>query len=311
MTTPPLDLRARLRMAVAIVGTQSAAADRLGISQARLSNYVRGENAPSNEILQRLAAVTGVREHWLRTGEGPVFEREQVTPGREADREPISAGAILELVGGRAQQDETFRHRVLAYLKALGGGETAAPPTSTGAPGRPEPRAATPRPRPDAGGAAWPEAKVVDASDVSNLRTDRRREFVPLIGGVSAGLAFGWEEDAFPPRTGEKYVRAAGYHRGTFAMQVRGASMEPRIGEGCIVLFGQRVKPARRERQVALAVYEDDAGSLQYALKYVWAKGGMVHLRPANEELFGAQAIPADRLHRLYPVIGVLRPERG
>ena len=309
MTTSPLDLKARLRMAVAIVGTQSAAAERIGVSQARLSNYVRGENAPADDILQRLAAATGVRLDWLRTGELPVFDRAQPAPAQEADREPMANGEVLDLVGGRAQQDKAFRQRALAYLKALGR-EDGPPQVSTGSPPRQAPSAGRPAggPGPDADAPAWPEAKVVDAPEVPNLRTDRRGEFVPLVGGVSAGLAFRWDEAAFPPRTADRYVRAEGYHRGTFAMQVRGASMEPAVAEGCIVLFGRQAKPSLREGRPVLAVYEDDAGALQYTLKYVSAKGGTVSMRPANEELFPVQRIPADRLHRLYPVIGVLRP---
>ncbi|MFO8014262.1 MAG: helix-turn-helix domain-containing protein [Phycisphaerae bacterium] len=337
MTTPELDLKARLRMAVAVVGTQSAAAEQIGISQARLSNYVRGENAPSVDVLARLARLTGVRLAWLRTGAGPVFEGEPGAVG--ADGEPLRPSEIIDLVGGRAQEDEAFRRRLLAYLGALAvdgsaaapqvssdaarpGAEPSAPPapsagagpgdTEAAAPRTAPPPAAPPaRPTSDARATAWPEAEILDAPDVARLRRERQGEFVPVVGEASAGLAFGWDEEAFPPREAATYVRAAGYPRTAFAMRVRGASMEPAVAEGCIVLFGEPAEPSGREGRPALAIYEDENGGLQYALKYVSARKDEIRLRPANEELFPTDVIPPDRLRRLYPVIGVLCPVRG
>ena len=81
MNAKLLDFPTRLRVAVAVLGNQTSAAERIGVSQARLSNYIRAVNQPPAEVLEDLAAESGVRLEWLAEGTGPVLEG---TPAAEA-----------------------------------------------------------------------------------------------------------------------------------------------------------------------------------------------------------------------------------
>ena len=71
---PELDALARMRVAAAVIsGQQKVVAKELGISGARLSNYLTGKNKAPPDILQRLSEKSGVSLQWLAKGAGEVF----------------------------------------------------------------------------------------------------------------------------------------------------------------------------------------------------------------------------------------------
>lgn len=52
--------------------TQQAFADRLGIKRTTIANYELGRNDPVDSVVSLICREFGVREEWLRTGEGPM-----------------------------------------------------------------------------------------------------------------------------------------------------------------------------------------------------------------------------------------------
>jgi len=300
MTEPHVDLKTRLRMAVAIVGTQSAAATRLGISQARLSNYVRGENAPGEDILRSLSQISGVRLQWLRTGELPVFEPDRPA-GAERTLEQMTPGTLLNAVGARAQQDPAFYWRTVAYLRALGAPKDHAGSQVSGPPSDAD-KAADPAPK--------PPVPIVPHADLADLLEARRAEMIRVVARVAAGYPFRWEGQPFPPAIAERYLHAPGHAREAFAMEVDGASMEPDMPAGSMVVFGRETEPGPESR-AGLAIYEDAAGNVKYTLKYVHRYENRVHLVPANKYLFKTEHVTPERFRHLYPVLTVFKPQPG
>ncbi len=59
---------------------QTDLASRLGISQARLSNWERGEHEPQLEHILDAAKVLGVNVDWLLSGRGPMCESTNAVP---------------------------------------------------------------------------------------------------------------------------------------------------------------------------------------------------------------------------------------
>lgn len=71
---PELDALARMRVAAAVIsGQQKVVANTLGISGARLSNYLTGKNRMPRDILQSLSEKSGVSFQWLDKGAGEIF----------------------------------------------------------------------------------------------------------------------------------------------------------------------------------------------------------------------------------------------
>jgi len=60
--------------------SQRAFGKRLGLSSGHISQLVNGKHGPSHSTLALIAVTFGIREPWLRTGEGPM---------READPQPV------------------------------------------------------------------------------------------------------------------------------------------------------------------------------------------------------------------------------
>ena len=72
LSAPGLDRKGIARRIREIRGfdlNQGQFAKRLGISQAQLSKYERGQNIPTVEILLKLKAVSGKNIDWIVSGE--------------------------------------------------------------------------------------------------------------------------------------------------------------------------------------------------------------------------------------------------
>jgi transcriptional regulator with XRE-family HTH domain len=72
LSTPGLDRKGIARRIREIRGfdlNQGQFAKRLGISQAQLSKYERGQNIPTVEILLKLKAFSGKNIDWIVSGE--------------------------------------------------------------------------------------------------------------------------------------------------------------------------------------------------------------------------------------------------
>ena len=69
---PTLSLQQRMRVAREHLGlTQAKMARQIGISRATYASTEQGVRQPRPEELATLAAVTGISQHWLETGEVP------------------------------------------------------------------------------------------------------------------------------------------------------------------------------------------------------------------------------------------------
>lgn len=67
---PTLSLQQRMRIAREHLGlTQAKMARQIGISRATYASTEQGVRQPRPEELVTLAAVTGISQHWLETGE--------------------------------------------------------------------------------------------------------------------------------------------------------------------------------------------------------------------------------------------------
>jgi transcriptional regulator with XRE-family HTH domain len=94
--------------------TQKEFADRLGITQASISRYLRGQH-PDRESLQKIGDATGVSVDWMLTGKEP-----EITP--EVDN-------IIRKVGARMtkpEEDKEWAEIALTYfdeMKGLSGEE--------------------------------------------------------------------------------------------------------------------------------------------------------------------------------------------
>ena len=88
--------------------TQVEFAVRLKIGGTSVSKLEKGENNPSDQTVTLICREFGVREAWLRTGEGP--EREEQP--RNADLE----SQLNELI---TAGDDSFRQRLISLLLRL------------------------------------------------------------------------------------------------------------------------------------------------------------------------------------------------
>jgi transcriptional regulator with XRE-family HTH domain len=300
------DLTARLRAVVAVLGRQVKAAEQIGISQAALSNYVRGAKNPPQDVLERLAEKANVRLEWLMEGHGPFFEGEQAPPP-DLDGATLSPGALVDLLDQHLKAHPDSAGLLVAGLRRAG---VKVPNDAERHAVADDPQAHQDGQRPR-GLLRHPHGgTVVPADDYENLVPALKDQYVPLLGPVAAGLAFQWNEEDFPPKTADRYVRVRGEAPGGFAMQVMGHSMEPELSDGAIVLFGGRIQLADTEPhgRPALAIYEDDGGKLRYAVRMTSAAKKTVRMNPLNARSYRDLQIPRHRLHALYAIIGPVMP---
>jgi SOS-response transcriptional repressor LexA len=277
MADNTLDLPTRLRIAVAILGNQTIAHKRTGISQARLSNYIRGVNTPSPSVLERLANEAGVRQKWLARGDGPIFDAETPSHVAAADIGGLTDGQLIDELRGRFRRDAEFATIIQHVIEAVT---------------RPQGRRKHEGPR------------ILPACEYAALSPERQKECIPLVGSVAAGGPFSWADEDFPPTSADHYVWMRSAKPGMFAMRIEGASMEPDFPNGAIVIFSGHVLPEKRSVKPALVVYTtDDTGAKRCALKNVSSpQNDIVRLASVNAAIFDPVDIPADRVLHLYAV---------
>lgn len=80
-------LASRLREVVEAIGTQQAAADRVGVSLAQVKRYLQGRSRPSLKVAADLASAGGFAIEYVLTGKGPKTLQESISEGAR-DAEP-------------------------------------------------------------------------------------------------------------------------------------------------------------------------------------------------------------------------------
>jgi phage repressor protein C with HTH and peptisase S24 domain len=106
LSTADLELEKRLGQVSAIVGDRKTAALVMGISEAQLYRYLKGDGVPSLIALVRLAKTTGMALEWLATGEGPMRADEAVTPSAEEYSQiPLYAAQASAGAGSDIQEE--------------------------------------------------------------------------------------------------------------------------------------------------------------------------------------------------------------
>lgn len=99
----------RIATIISSVGiTKSKFAERIKVSQAFVSQICSGARIPGDRTISDICREFGIREQWLRTGEGNMFI-------------PISRDAEIAAFMGDVMHGETsdFRRRLLAVLSKL------------------------------------------------------------------------------------------------------------------------------------------------------------------------------------------------
>ena len=110
--------------------TQQAFADKIGMKQNTIAQYEMGRTTPSDAIVFSICREFGVREEWLRTGEGGMFE--QLTEQQKImkytalllkDKNSVIANAIQTLIVTYEQLDDvsktTLEKIALQYIDNL------------------------------------------------------------------------------------------------------------------------------------------------------------------------------------------------
>lgn len=104
---------------------------RIGIGKASISLLESGKNNPSAQTISLICREFNVNEHWLRTGEGEMFEQtresvlDRLTVEYDLDREQR---AVIE---GFLDLTPAERDVVLKYLRNVHNHATAPPPSVT------------------------------------------------------------------------------------------------------------------------------------------------------------------------------------
>lgn len=92
--------------------TQQQFAERLGISRNTVATYETSSRVPIDAVLVSICREFGVREEWLRTGQGDIYM--ELTPDLELSK---WFGQIL------MEEESSFKRRFLLALTTLKEGE--------------------------------------------------------------------------------------------------------------------------------------------------------------------------------------------
>lgn len=95
--------------------TQKQFAERLGISRNTVATYETSSRIPIDAVIVSICREFGVREEWLRTGQGDIYK--ELTPDLELSK---WFGQIL------MEEESSFRRRFLLALTTLKEGEWTA-----------------------------------------------------------------------------------------------------------------------------------------------------------------------------------------
>jgi transcriptional regulator with XRE-family HTH domain len=299
----------RLRVAVAMIGKQKDAAAAIGITDARLSNYLRGVNKPGSEILANLAAEAKVRPAWLIDGVGPMVAEAEIFRPAIAPRQPSAeqrpeprtwpgpVPAVAPAAPGSPAAPGAQQMLQAVQVLLTGWLQSAAPAAETGAP---RPAEVSP---PAPGPSSWKAGKIISRDDYEALPPAKRKHFVPILVHSTGGLAAVCAGQGLAREAAEEYVLAPGAPEGTFAARITGNSMLPDFPDGSVVLVGAPVEPLPDLSLPALVVYEDKMGTIRHTVKVVTAEGSTVHLRPLNPEFGGHEPIPRACVRAVFGIV--------
>jgi transcriptional regulator with XRE-family HTH domain len=299
----------RLRVAVASIGKQKEAAAAIGITDARLSNYLRGVNRPGPEILGKLAAAARVRQAWLVDGAGPMTAEADIFGPTATARQPSAdegpplrptqnpAPTPAPTATASAPAMPGAQQILQAMQLILTGWLQSAPPGTAAAPRQAE------APPPDAGPSSWKAGKIISRNDYEALPVAQRRYFVPILVRSTGGLAAVSSHRGLAREAAEEYILAPGAPEGTFAARITGHSMLPDFPDGSVVLVGEPVEPQPDIALPALVVYEDTLGTVRHTVKVVTAEGDNVCLRPLNPVFEGDDRIPRSRVRGVFGIV--------
>ena len=92
--------------------TQQQFAERLGISRNTVATYETSSRIPIDAVIVSICREFGVREEWLRTGQGDIYK--ELTPDLELSK---WFGQIL------MEEESSFKRRFLLALTTLKEGE--------------------------------------------------------------------------------------------------------------------------------------------------------------------------------------------
>lgn len=95
--------------------TQQQFAERLGISRNTVATYETSSRIPIDAVIVSICREFGVREEWLRTGQGDIYK--ELTPDLELSK---WFGQIL------MEEESSFKRRFLLALTTLKEGEWTA-----------------------------------------------------------------------------------------------------------------------------------------------------------------------------------------
>jgi len=95
--------------------TQKQFAERLGISRNTVATYETSSRIPIDAVIVSICREFGVREEWLRTGQGDIYK--ELTPDLELSK---WFGQIL------MEEESSFKRRFLLALTTLKEGEWTA-----------------------------------------------------------------------------------------------------------------------------------------------------------------------------------------
>lgn len=88
--------------------TQREFAEKIGTTQNTIANYETGHRNPSAAALNNICKTFGIREEWLRTGEGEMF----ISMTRDEE--------IAAFVGDTlSSESDTFKKRFISILSKL------------------------------------------------------------------------------------------------------------------------------------------------------------------------------------------------
>jgi len=299
----------RLRVAVAMIGKQKDAAAAIGITDARLSNYLRGVNKPGAEILANLAAEAKVRAAWLIDGAGPMVAEADIFRPAIAPRQPTAeqrpeprtwpgpAPAVAPAATGLPAAPGAQQMLQAVQVLLTGWLQSAAPAAETDAPRPTEPSPPAPGP------SSWKAGRIISRNDYEALPPAKRKHFVPILVHSTGGLAAVSAGQGLAREAAEEYVLAPGAPEGTFAARIAGNSMLPDFPDGSVVLVGAPVEPLPDLSLPALVVYEDKMGTIRHTIKVVTAEGNTVYLRPLNPEFGGHEPIPRACVRAVFGIV--------
>lgn len=110
----------RIKMLRKMLGlSQDKFGARIKITGASISLIESGTNVPSSQTIAMICSEFRVREAWLRTGEGEMFEPKEENPAAEIIRQYNFSGIVAKVLEVYATLTEEQQQIVLKYTQDL------------------------------------------------------------------------------------------------------------------------------------------------------------------------------------------------